>query len=248
MMPITPSGTRICATRMPLGRRVLAVIVPTGSGSAAIWRRPLIMRSRLLSDSVRRSSRAGSSPAARAASTSCALAALSPARLSPRASAMACSAWFLAAPLARIMAREARRAFSPRVSMAVSMSVVGITYLAWLVSAARRAVGVEFECSVLRRGSGPAGRRHAQRQARHFFPGIGKPAGDVQALDQTVDLVGMLHRRGPGSRGHAAQGLQGQPFVGAEYAQPSHHGAGVLPRGTRLGDTRQQADFVAHRP
>ncbi|KAG1242979.1 hypothetical protein G6F65_022708 [Rhizopus arrhizus] len=118
---MTPSGTRIWATRMPLGRTVVAVMLPIGSGKAAIWRNPSAMWARVLSDSVRRSSSAGSRPLARAAATSCSLAAFSSSWLAARASAIASSALFLAALLARIMAREAWRAFSPRVSMACSM-------------------------------------------------------------------------------------------------------------------------------
>ncbi|MNT29827.1 hypothetical protein D3C72_1655880 [compost metagenome] len=58
---------------------------------------------------------------ARAAETSFSLAAFSSSWLAAKASAIASSALFFAALLARIMAREARRAFSPKVSMACSM-------------------------------------------------------------------------------------------------------------------------------
>jgi hypothetical protein len=75
MMPITPSGTRIWPTWMPLGRDFMFEISPIGSGSARSgaglrpwwrWR---------LSDRARRSSSAGARPAARAASRSSPLAA-----------------------------------------------------------------------------------------------------------------------------------------------------------------------------
>jgi hypothetical protein len=75
MMPMTPSGTRIWPTWMPLGRNFMFEISPIGSGSATIWRRPSTMVAMALSDSARRSSRAGARPAARAASRSRAFAA-----------------------------------------------------------------------------------------------------------------------------------------------------------------------------
>ena len=88
-----------------------------GSGRAAIWRRPSAISPSVLSDRARRSSSAGSRPLA-GRSQVFSLAALSSSRLAASASAMACSARFLAAPLARI-ARGARH--FARVSMACSM-------------------------------------------------------------------------------------------------------------------------------
>jgi hypothetical protein len=64
MMPITPSGTRIRPTWMPLGRNLRSLISPTGSGSAATCSTPSAIAATPLAESVRRSSSAGSRPAA----------------------------------------------------------------------------------------------------------------------------------------------------------------------------------------
>src|SRR6266699_2676035 len=55
MTPITPSGTRILPTRIPLGCSRNSLISPTGSGSFATCSRPCAMLSMLFSVSVRRS-------------------------------------------------------------------------------------------------------------------------------------------------------------------------------------------------
>jgi len=117
MMPITPSGTRILPSWMPEGRRLMSLISPTGSGSAATCSRPAAMDSMPFSSSVRRSISAGSRPAARASSRSCALAASSSARRARISAAIAIRAAFLAAVEAAASTREAARAWRPRVCM-----------------------------------------------------------------------------------------------------------------------------------
>jgi len=58
MNAMTPRGTRTREISMPFGRRHDSATVPTGSGSAAIWRRPLAISSMRASESVRRSRKA----------------------------------------------------------------------------------------------------------------------------------------------------------------------------------------------
>jgi len=117
MMPITPSGTRIWPTWMPLGRDFMFEISPIGSGKVAIWRRPSTMVAIAAGDSARRSSSAGARPAARAASRSSALAAASWAASRSMASAIRSSARLRVAPSARAIARAAARALRPSVCM-----------------------------------------------------------------------------------------------------------------------------------
>src|SRR2546421_212846 len=74
MKPITPSGTRTRAISRPVGRRHASTVSPTGSGSAAISRRPAAMVSMRTSVSVRRSRKARGTPVARARSRSARLA------------------------------------------------------------------------------------------------------------------------------------------------------------------------------
>ena len=113
MMPITPSGTRICPTRMPEGWVRNSPVSPTGSGSAATCSTPRAIDSTDLSVRVRRSTNAASLPAALAPATSCAFAA----RIGPRsrrmAAAMAARERFLVAVSARAIARDASRARRP---------------------------------------------------------------------------------------------------------------------------------------
>jgi len=90
------------------------LISPTGSGSAAICASPSAMPAITESVSASRSTKAGSWPAARAASRSFALAAFSAGAASRIAAAVACSARFFAAVPARAISREARRARRPR--------------------------------------------------------------------------------------------------------------------------------------
>ena len=105
MMPITPSGTRTCWMSRPFGRLQRLISSPTGSGRAAICSSPTAIASTRVGVSVRRSRNAGATPAARAASTSSALAAseLVGAR-AQRAAAPACSAAFFSAVEARARA------------------------------------------------------------------------------------------------------------------------------------------------
>src|SRR5918998_5425701 len=73
-MATTPSGTRTCSMRRPLGRTHPSTTDPTGSGSAATVRRPAAMPSSLAGLRRRRSTTVGVTPAASAAATSSALA------------------------------------------------------------------------------------------------------------------------------------------------------------------------------
>ena len=75
MMPTTPSGTRILPICRPFSRVRNSSISPTGSGRAAIWRKPSHMASMVFSLSRRRSSRASFKPFCAACSISWALAA-----------------------------------------------------------------------------------------------------------------------------------------------------------------------------
>jgi len=62
MMPITPSGTRMRPTSMPVGRRASSLILPTGSSSAAMSSSPAAICSTVFGVSVRRSTNAASRP------------------------------------------------------------------------------------------------------------------------------------------------------------------------------------------
>jgi hypothetical protein len=113
MMPITPIGTRMRATSMPVGRFTRSEIAPTGSGSCATCSRPAAICSMSLSVSVRRSTKAASRPSFFACSTSSRLAASSAAHRTRISAAMAWSARFLAAVSARASTRAAARAAAP---------------------------------------------------------------------------------------------------------------------------------------
>ena len=65
MKPMTPSGTRTREISIPFGRRQASTVSPTGSGSAATWRRPAAISSMRASESVSLSMKAEVSPAAR---------------------------------------------------------------------------------------------------------------------------------------------------------------------------------------
>src|SRR5438552_3746155 len=123
-VPTTPSGTRMRPTWIPDGRYLRSAISPIGSGRATICRRPSAIASMPDCGSVRRSTNAASSPAARDASTSRALAARS--RLPSRSSATAAlsRAAFLLAVEARASTRDAAHAAPRRVARASASSTV----------------------------------------------------------------------------------------------------------------------------
>jgi len=77
MMPITPSGTRIWPTWIPLGRNFRLEISPIGSDRETICSNPSAMVAIALSDKLSRSSIASDRPLLRAAVRSCSLAARS---------------------------------------------------------------------------------------------------------------------------------------------------------------------------
>ncbi|MNV61849.1 hypothetical protein D3C71_1543740 [compost metagenome] len=60
--------------------------------------------------------------------------------------------------------------------------------------------------------------------------------------------MGVLHRGRPHAGLHPAQGLQRQPFVGAEDAQSAHQPVDVLAQRASFRDTSQQADLFADSP
>src|SRR6266568_1563218 len=113
MTPITPSGTRILPTRIPLGCSRNSLISPTGSGSFATCSRPCAMLSMLFSVSVRRSMNAASLPTTRAPFASSAFAARSFFASRRAALAAATSARFLVAVSARASSRDAAPARRP---------------------------------------------------------------------------------------------------------------------------------------
>jgi hypothetical protein len=116
-MPNTPSGTRMRPTWMPLGRRFISVISPTGSGIAASCSQPSATVSRACAVSCKRSTIGAANPAACAAATSFALAACKAAALARSRRANATNAAFLAAVGAAAIAREAARAATPTWAM-----------------------------------------------------------------------------------------------------------------------------------
>src|SRR3989454_9482722 len=125
MMPTTPKGTRIRPTWMPVGRYLRSLISPTGSGSAAICRRPSAIAATVAGFKVRRSTNAASLPVARAPATSWALAARSFASSRRIAAAIASSAESLACVDARARTRAAARARSPTSRMYTERSRPG---------------------------------------------------------------------------------------------------------------------------
>ncbi len=116
-MPNTPSGTRICPTLMPEGRRFTFVISPTGSGIAAICSQPSATVSITLSVRRRRSTIGAARPPASAAAMSRALAACSCGFVARNRAARFSSAAFFAAVEAAAMAVAAARAATPTWAM-----------------------------------------------------------------------------------------------------------------------------------
>src|ERR1700694_5160578 len=110
---------------MPLGRNLSSLISPTGSGNAVISRTPSAIAATLDASSVSRSRNAASLPAARAAATSCALAASRVFSSRTIARAIASSAVFFAAVGARARRRDAARALSPTSRMYAGKSRPG---------------------------------------------------------------------------------------------------------------------------
>src|SRR3954468_14687507 len=113
MMPMTPIGTRMRATSIPVGRLVRSEIAPTGSCSAATCSTPSAMCSTERASSVRRSMKAASHPSLRACATSALLATTMSALRRRSSAAIARSARFLAAVSARATKRDAARAACP---------------------------------------------------------------------------------------------------------------------------------------
>src|SRR5262245_38360896 len=124
MKPITPSGTRTREISSPFGRRQVSTTLPTGSGSAAICRRPVAISSMRLSVSVSRSRNARGWPSARARSTSARLASVSAAAFSSRARAICASASFLTRVVQSASARAPSRAARARASTSCLGSIV----------------------------------------------------------------------------------------------------------------------------
>src|SRR5450830_1514884 len=168
MMPMTPSGTRICPTWMPVGRYFMFEISPIGSASAAICVKPSTMVAIAASDRVRRSSMAGARPAAAAASRSRWLASRSRPASRTMAAAIRLRARLRVALSARAMAREAVRA---RVPTSCIYSVISMLLSIKL----------------------PPGDLQAQLQ--HGVPGVARVPLGAQALDHLVDLRRFLQRR-----------------------------------------------------
>src|SRR5882672_384762 len=112
MMPTTPSGTRMRATSMPVGRRTRSEIFPTGSSSATTASTPAAICSMSFGVRRRRSRKAASRPLVlRRSSSLAARIAFDCARIS---AAIASSARFLVAFSARASSRAAARAAMPR--------------------------------------------------------------------------------------------------------------------------------------
>ena len=110
MIPTTPSGTRTWRISSPLGRTVEAIPSPTGSGRAAVCRRPSAMALMRPSSRCRRSRNEFFMPRRRAASQSSSFAAKISGISSVSASAMAKSASFFTA--VRVAARRRAAAWA----------------------------------------------------------------------------------------------------------------------------------------
>src|SRR2546428_5680146 len=123
MKPMTPRGTGTRAISRPLGRRQASTVSPTGSGSAAISRRPAAIVSMRASVSVRRSRNARGWPAARARSRSARLASRMAAVFSSSPRAICSSASFLVRLPHSARARAASRAARALVSTSVLTSI-----------------------------------------------------------------------------------------------------------------------------
>ena len=113
MMPITPSGTRTREICKPFGRVQVAMTSPTGSGSAAISRKPFAIAATRASFSISRSMKAASRPLPRAASTSLRLASRMASAFASILAAMASSAAFFFSVDASASSRAASRAKRP---------------------------------------------------------------------------------------------------------------------------------------
>src|SRR5690606_7494582 len=258
MMPMTPSGTRICATRMPLGRMAVAPRLPMGSGMSAICSRPAAMVSMALSDSFRRSSRAGASWFFSAAARSRAFSACKAALSCCRRAAMARSACALAFPGALRIRRAAWRAWRPSMLMSVMTASVlsaakevsvccvmavcvcvllGIIPVFWMPGMASGAMSPRL---------GLSGDGYAQGQPPQFFPGVVQAAGHFQPLDQAIDVVRMLDGGWPGPLRHSGQGLAQQLLARSKDSLAAQLCLEVLAR--RLGgrQPRQHADLFAY--
>lgn len=63
---------------------------------------------------------------------------------------------------------------------------------------------------------------NAQYQARELFPGVMKAAGWSNTLDQTIDVVSVLHCGGPDTIVDAVKGLSNQRFACPENSLRAH--------------------------
>src|SRR6267142_912504 len=123
MKPMTPSGTRTRLISSPDGRRVVSTVSPTGSGRAAISRRPIAMVSIRASVRVSRSRKARAAPPARARSRSTRLASRMAAVFSSSPRAICARASFFVRVEQRASARAAARAARAFVSTSVFTSM-----------------------------------------------------------------------------------------------------------------------------
>ncbi len=113
MIPMTPRGTRILPSLIPLGRSVSSVVSPIGSASLATCCSPSIIPSMRASLSSKRSTNAGSRPFSRPFFKSRKFAAKTCWRLLFSSSAMASRAAFFTLVLVAAITREAERACCP---------------------------------------------------------------------------------------------------------------------------------------
>ena len=127
MKPMTPSGTRTRAISSPLGRRHVSTVSPTGSGSAATWRRPAAISSMRPSVSVSRSTKARACPAARARSRSARLASRIAAVFSSSPRAIWASASFFVRVEASARTRAASFAAFAFVSTCAAASMLALS-------------------------------------------------------------------------------------------------------------------------
>src|SRR5215207_6837661 len=129
MIATTPSGTRTLWMRRPLGRVQPSVISPTGSASAATWRRPPAMPSTRAGVRRSRSITVAPTPAPRSRSTSSALAVIRSSVRSISNSEAARSAASLAAVdvvASTRLAALARRPSSARAGMPLMLGSAGV--------------------------------------------------------------------------------------------------------------------------
>src|SRR5262245_61768316 len=185
MMPMTPSGTRIRPTLMPLGRWTRSVISLIGSVRRATCSTPSAIASTDLSVTARRSTNAASSPDARARATSCALISTSFARSRRIAAATAASAPFLVAVSARAIARDASRARRPIWCMELRMSIIEESRTSAMIHPARAPCAPD---PVARRACWGSG--EPQPEAQQLVPGV----AFRETLDDPVDRRGVTER------------------------------------------------------